>query len=389
MSMTRGLVMSVNKCRACGGSFYKNKILELNNMPKAAQHMPEKKGLSADKDIKLEIKQCSSCGLIQLSNEPVSYYKNVIRATAVSGEMKSFREKQFKSFIRENNLKGKKVLEIGCGRGDYLSIMDKSGVKAFGIENDLAAVNYCKNAGLHAVKGFVSGHSYKIKNAPFDGFYMMSFLEHLPNLRGVMAGIRNNLTDGARGLVEVPNFDMMLKKNLYAELIIDHLFYFTVDSLKTFLSNNGFAVIKYMPVWHDYILSAVVKKRKPVSLKNADIYFAKLKKEVLNFIKQQAKRGGTIAVWGAGHQAFTVISACGLKDRIKYVVDSAPFKQGKYTPATHIPIVAPSMLDKNPVDAIIIMAGSYSDEIAGIIKNKYGNSVKVGILNNNHIKRSA
>ena len=81
------------------------------------------------------------------------------------------------------------------------------------------------------------------------------------------------------------------------------------------------------------------------------------------------------------------MSACGLKDRIKYVVDSAPFKQGKYTPATHIPIVAPSVLDKNPVDAIIIMAGSYSDEIDKIIKNKYGTSVEVGILNNNHIEK--
>ena len=66
-------------------------------------------------------------------------------------------------------------------------------------------------------------------DAPFDGFYMMSFLEHLPDLRGVVAGIRNNLKDGACGLVEVPNFGMMLKKKLYAELIIDHLFYFTVD----------------------------------------------------------------------------------------------------------------------------------------------------------------
>jgi hypothetical protein len=66
-----------------------------------------------------------------------------------------------------------------------------------------------------------------------------------------------------------------------------------------------------------------------------------------------------------------VMSVCGLKGKIEYVVDSAPFKQGKYTPATHIPIVGPETLVKKPVNAIIIMAGSYSREICGLISKKH------------------
>jgi len=53
------------------------------------------------------------------------------------------------------------------------------------------------------------------------------------------------------------------------------------------------------------------------------------------------------------------------------VVDSAPFKQGKYTPATHLPIVAPDVLDADPVDAVIVIAASYSDEVARIVRQKY------------------
>jgi 2-polyprenyl-3-methyl-5-hydroxy-6-metoxy-1,4-benzoquinol methylase len=363
--------MGVNKCRACGGNFHKNSLLELNNMPKAAQHMPDKKSIRTDKGIHLEVKQCAACGLIQLDNEPVKYYRDVIRATSVSGEMKAFREKQFWSFIRKNGLSGKKILEIGCGKGDYLSIMDKAGVKALGIENNPASVDYCKKSGLKAIKGFVAGPSYKIKGAPFDGFFMMSFLEHLPDLRGVMAGIRNNLKDGACGLVEVPNFDMMLKKKLYAELIIDHLFYFTRNTLTTFLSNNGFEVIGCSAVWHDYILSTVVRKKVSVSMDDASAYFSELKMEINDYVDSFRKKGKSVAIWGAGHQAFMVMSVCGLKGKIEYVVDSAPFKQGKYTPATHIPIVGPETLVKKPVNAIIIMAGSYSREICGLISKKH------------------
>ena len=43
----------------------------------------------------------------------------------------------------------------------------------------------------------------------------------------------------------------------------------------------------------------------------------------------------------------------------------------KYTPATHIPIVSPEMLDYDPVEAIIVISGSYSNEVSKIIRRKY------------------
>jgi len=69
-----------------------------------------------------------------------------------------------------------------------------------------------------------------------------------------------------------------------------------------------------------------------------------------------------------------------LADKIRYVIDSAVFKQGKYTPATHIPIVHPDTLNSDPVDAIIVMAASYSDEVARIIRQKFDRNINVAIL---------
>ena len=70
----------------------------------------------------------------------------------------------------------------------------------------------------------------------------------------------------------------------------------------------------------------------------------------------------------------------GIAGRIRYVVDSAPFKQGKFTPATHLPIVAPDHLKRDPVNAIIVMAAAYSDEVAGIIREKHGPELELAIL---------
>ena len=71
---------------------------------------------------------------------------------------------------------------------------------------------------------------------------------------------------------------------------------------------------------------------------------------------------------------------------IEYVIDSADFKQNKYTPGSHILVVAPVRLMENPVDAIVVMAGSYSNEVCEIIKSKY-KGVEVAVLNENGIKQ--
>jgi hypothetical protein len=91
-------------------------------MPAAAQYLPDAGSLAGDKGVVLDVCQCAGCGLVQLSNEPVPYYKEVIRATAVSAEMTVFRRRQFADFVQKYSLCGKSVVEIGCGRGEYLSI---------------------------------------------------------------------------------------------------------------------------------------------------------------------------------------------------------------------------------------------------------------------------
>ena len=87
-----------------------------------------------------------------------------------------------------------------------------------------------------------------------------------------------------------------------------------------------------------------------------------------------------VAAWGAGHQALAMLSLADLGDKIKYVIDDAPFKQNKYTPATHIPIVSSKNLDIEPVEAVIVMAASYSDEVAAKLKESHGDRVKIAIL---------
>ena len=370
--------MPVEKCRVCGGGFFGAPLLRFENMPKAAQFLPDGDGLQGESGVDLEVHQCSACGLVQLNSDPVPYFREVVRSAAVSSEMRDFRQKQFAGFLGDFSLAGKKIIEIGCGNGEYLSIMQGLGAAAYGLEYGEKSVERCLEKGLRVFRGFVSPDSEKMSEGPFDGFFTLNFLEHIPDPNSWLRGIASNMTESAAGLVEVPNFDMILKNNLFSEFIGDHLFYFTRETLTAVLERNGFEVVEWCEIWHDYILSATVKKRKSLDVSHFYSAQAALKAELDRFIGSSG--GGGVAIWGAGHQAFAVMSLADLAGKIKYVVDSAPFKQGRYTPATHIPIVSPEALRTDPADSIIVMAASYSDEVAAIIRDRFKDTIRVAIL---------
>lgn len=347
-------------------------------MPKAAQNFPDAAALTYETGVDLEVCQCAGCGLVQLCNEPVPYYREVIRAAAVSDVVKDFKTRQFADFLRKYSLYGRKVLEVGCGRGEFLSLLSQLDVNTFGLEYSESAVAECVKNGLDVSCGYPDRDTGRLENGPFDAFLLLMFLEHIPEPNAALRKIYDNLADNAVGLIEVPNFDMMLRNKLFSEFIGDHLLYFTKETLQTTLQLNGFDVIEYAEVRDEYVISVVVKKRGRLDISHFHDYQVKIKADIEAYLSRFAEK--RVAVWGAGHQALAIIALTGIAGSIRYVVDSAPFKQGKYTPATHLPIVAPEVLKSDPVDAVIVMAASYSDEVAGIIRQRFGDSISVAIL---------
>jgi hypothetical protein len=218
----------------------------------------------------------------------------------------------------------------------------------------------------------------------FDAFSIFSFLEHWPNPNEGLSILHSLLSEGASGLVEVPNFELILSKGLYSEFTTDHIFYFDKKSFTFLLEKNGFEIVSMESIWYDYILSAEVKKKSSLDVSN----FLKIQNSVKSQLNDFIDRfePNQVAIWGAGHQALAVIAMAGIASRIKYVIDSASFKQGKYTPATHLPIVSPGVLLKDSPKSVVIVAAGYSDEIASIILEKYPTIENIAILREDRLE---
>lgn len=365
-------------CVVCGGPFYRPALLTYPDSPRSAQGFldsPEQ----PDEVVALEIFQCQCCGLVQHNLPPVSYYRDVIRAVAFSKEMGDFRVKQLGHWLKHSNLREKRLLEVGCGNGEYMGLLQQAGARyIYGLENSPLSVAVAKKSGYQVEPGYIAPGFVNPWHERFDGFAIFSFMEHWPELNGSLRTLHNFLNEGAVGLVEVPNFEFIVANGLYSEFTVDHIFYFDRQTLRTVLELNGYEVIAIDAIWHGYILSAQVRKRVP----QRPAEFIVKQHRIIEQLRAFAGRfkSTEVVVWGAGHQALAVMSLAKLQNMVAHVVDSAPFKQNKYTPGTHLLIKSPSSLLLDRPKAIVIIAAAYSDEVAQTIRREYPQIEHVAIL---------
>jgi nitrogen regulatory protein PII len=112
----------------------------------------------------------------------------------------------------------------------------------------------------------------------------------------------------------------------------------------------------------------------------------KLRSELNALIDDLKGQGKRVALWGASHQGFTIIACAGIGEKIEYIIDSAEFKQGKYSPASHIEIISPAEALSRAADAIIIAAPAYTKEIHGVILSTYPAETHVSALRQDGIE---
>ena len=371
------------ECKACGGPIHLDPVLVLNNVPRSAQGFCKTQAEALEQRCELILKECACCGLIQLTAVPVAYHKDVIRSAAVSSVLLKQKQHQFQQFIDAHGLQGKKVLEVGCGRGEFLKVLNDLNVQAFGIEHSQASVDQCVAAGLQVEQAYIASRDTLLKTGRFDAFLFLMFLEHVPAPRETLLGLANNLNEGAPGIIEVPSFDFLVRKNLLTEFIADHLSYFTQSTLSSLLCTVGFEVLEMHESRDDYVLSATVRKRKPLKLPTNDPAQGQLASDVRRFLDLHV--GRLVAVWGAGHQALTSISVFGIESRLAMVVDSAPSKQGLFTPGSGLLVEHPSALITKGIEAVIVMAGSYSDEIVQTLMQSFPSVRYVAVAKEDHL----
>jgi hypothetical protein len=90
------------------------------------------------------------------------------------------------------------------------------------------------------------------------------------------------------------------------------------------------------------------------------------KRNILDFLIEARRAGKSVVGYGAPGKGNTLLNYCGCKtDFLDYTVDRNPYKQNKFTPGTHIPILAPERIRETQPDYVFILPWNLKDEVAG------------------------
>lgn len=335
--------------------------------PKAAQHFPSRSETKEDIGVQLEVFQCQQCDLVQLRSAPVGYYREVITAATLSSRAQATRLAEIVRFVERYELGGRRALEVGCGKGGMLNVLGAAGLVAEGLEfGDLSCCPPTSSTAPTIHRGYLGDRHLPHKS---DVFFCFNYLEHQPDILTFIRDLAKSITVGGMGYITVPNLDYLIESRCLYEFVADHLVYFTEDTLRRAFEFNGFSVLETRIINNDNDILMIVRRRSPRNL-SADTACLRNVSNALNtLVAAEVDAGRPVAVWGAGHRTLALLSVSGQKS-IEFIVDSAPFKQGKFSPVMGTPIVSPSTLESSQVELVIVMVpGIYPQEVLQTIKS--------------------
>jgi len=327
---------------------------------------------------------CQRCGFIaNTAFDPylIEYSSNCEESQGYSQTFHTFLHGLATDLIEEYDLHNKDILEIGCGKGEFLTLLCELGENR-GVGFDPAYVEErSESKGKKQIIFIKDYYSEKYLNYYGDFICCRMTLEHIRDTANLVNIVRRSIGDRTNTIVffQVPDVTRILCNCAFEDIYYEHCSYFSPGSLARLFRKCGFDILNLKTAYNgQYILleaKPVVEDKKNRHPLENDI--KTLKKYVTNFQKnyqiiidswhkkfQEIKRSNEKAVlWGSGSKAVSFLTTLDTSEKIEYVVDINPYRQGTYMAGTGQLIVAPCFLKKYQPDVVIIMNPIYLEEI--------------------------
>jgi hypothetical protein len=309
---------------------------------------------------------CANCGMVQnLAFDPelVRYSPGYENSLHFSPSFQRFAEDLARRLIDRYGLRGKNVIDVGCGQGDFLSLLCELGGNR-GIGFDPSHPGTTNGGNPSFVRGFYAGE-------PADFICCRHVLEHVETPQGLL----DSLAPEATVYFEVPDSGYMLREPAIWDLIYEHPSYYTAPALGRLFEDQGFGLLDLGATFGgQYLYVEAARGRKSLRrggspedlLPLVDEFarrYAEKTADGASRVDQLAARGSRVAVWGAGSKGVSFLNMIAGGERVAAVIDINPRKQGCFVPGTGQRIEDPASLRRSGVDVVLAMNRLYVDEI--------------------------
>lgn len=381
------------KCLICRSSKL-TKYLSLGRAAPANSYLTRPQLNKDEFEAPLEVYFCHNCHLAQLLHivdRRLIYNRYDYFSSTSPMLVKHFEEYANILFNRFPKQAKQLVIDIGSNDGVLLKPLKKLGAKVLGIDPAKNIAKAANKAGIKTIAAFFNKDLVPkiIKKYSRAGIISSNnTLAHTDILHDIFDGVKNLLDEKGVFVFEVQYLADLLTHNEFDNTYHEHICYHSISPLSYLLKMHGmelfdiihtdthgggimvFASHSPSPFKRGKAVSEFMNKEKQLGLHKLSTYkkFAKrppqVKKKLTKMLLNLKKADKKIAAYGASAKATTLLQYCKIGPNvIDYITDSAPSKQGKFTPGTHIPIVPPEKLKIKKPDYIVITAWNYAQNI--------------------------
>jgi SAM-dependent methyltransferase len=373
-----------DECRSCG-SVGLDVFHQVDRVPVHCCKLVAERGEALSAPVgELRLGFCGACGFIQnTAHDPrrIGYDESYEDSQAFSPRFQSFASDLAKRLVETYGIRGRAVLEIGCGTGEFLALLCELGDNR-GLGVDPAhRPGRLESAAVDRMQFVRDTYSGRHREFEPDLICCRHTLEHLPGVREFVGLVRQTVDDRPDTVVffEVPDVRRVFDELAFWDLYYEHCSYFSLGSLARLFRSCGFEIRHLGRGFGDQylLLEASAGGAAGSGAVTAPDDRDELARQVHRFraelpgvldrwrerIAACGRRGARTVLWGAGSKAVGFLTTLGIGREIEFVVDINPHKQGMFLAGTGHQIVPAEFLKEYDPDLVIVMNPIYVDEI--------------------------
>ncbi|MDP2325892.1 MAG: class I SAM-dependent methyltransferase [Gammaproteobacteria bacterium] len=386
-----------SRCRHCGAELNQT-LVDLGSSPLCNSLVDEANLQAGESFYPLHVRICGVCFLAQLDEfvSPAEIFSEYSYFSSFSDSFVAHAKAYADMAIRRFNLTpASKVVEVASNDGYLLQHFVARNIPVLGIEPALNVAAEARHKGVPTVSHFLgaeTGQAIRNEHGAADLVAANNVLAHTPYLNEFVIGLRHLIRDTGVVTVEFPHLIPLIENNLFDTIYHEHFSYFSLFSVERVFATNSLRVFDVevldthggsLRVFAEPSDAAPARELSPAitARRAAEAAFGidklttysryseqveRTKRELLTCLIGLRNAGKRIVGYGAPGKGNTLLNYCGIRtDFLDYMVDRNPYKQGKYTPGTRIPIHSPDKIRLTRPDFILIMPWNLKSEIIG------------------------
>jgi SAM-dependent methyltransferase len=343
----------------------------------------------------LHVRVCERCFLVQVPQfvQPEAIFSEYAYFSSFSETWLAHARAYTDHVVERFGLDARSfVVELASNDGYLLRNFVARGIPALGIEPAANVAAVAVQQGVPTRVAFF-GRALAARLAAEEGRADLiagnNVLAQVPDVNDFVAGIRDLLKPGGVVTLEFPHVLRLMQENQFDTIYHEHFSYFSFVTAEALFARHDLVLfdVDELPT-HGGSLRIYGRHRddasKPVTERVAALRrveeqegltqietYGKFGEQVertkwtlLDFLIRARREGRSVVGYGAPGKGNTLLNYCGIRtDFLQYTVDKNPYKQGKFTPGTRIPIYAPDRILETRPDYVLILPWNFKDEI--------------------------